>query len=247
MTLFALHGSAIAGGAGRRRRRSTSASASRSPRWRASSTPPFTRLSAPRYATVIAAAAGAAAARVPDDPEPGRLGAGPDRGGPARPVAAHHRDPPRPAGAALAARPPGAGRPGVARPTPMPRARPTSPAARRPDPADPPRTPPDSPPRPESAPEEPDLIIAGLTGRRRRWLPTRIFPGPRPAGAPAGRLGAARPAGHPAVGRLAARADLRAALLRQRGRPALLHRRPCCRPGSCPTRCAPGWSWCWPR
>jgi len=43
----------------------------------------------------------------------------------------------------------------------------------------------DAPPRPESAPEEPDLIIPGLSGRRRRWLPTRIFPGPRPAGAPA--------------------------------------------------------------
>ncbi|GIE95895.1 SCO7613 C-terminal domain-containing membrane protein [Paractinoplanes rishiriensis] len=43
---------------------------------------------------------------------------------------------------------------------------------------------PDAPPRPESAPEEPDLIIQGLAPRR-RWLRTRIFPGPRPAGAPA--------------------------------------------------------------
>jgi hypothetical protein len=43
-----------------------------------------------------------------------------------------------------------------------------------------------TPPRPESAAEEPDLIIPGLTGRRRRWwTPSRIFPGPRPAGAPA--------------------------------------------------------------
>ncbi|GLZ01369.1 hypothetical protein [Actinoplanes sp. NBRC 103695] len=42
-----------------------------------------------------------------------------------------------------------------------------------------------TPARPESQPEEPDLIISGLGGRRRRWLPTRIFPGPRPAGAPA--------------------------------------------------------------
>jgi hypothetical protein len=44
----------------------------------------------------------------------------------------------------------------------------------------------ETPPRPESQPEEPDLIIGGMTGRRRwKWLPTRIFPGPRPAGAPA--------------------------------------------------------------
>jgi hypothetical protein len=42
-----------------------------------------------------------------------------------------------------------------------------------------------TPDRPESRPEEPDLIIAGLAGpRRRRWLPTRIFPGRRPPGAP---------------------------------------------------------------
>ncbi|MBB2945579.1 hypothetical protein FB565_005312 [Actinoplanes lutulentus] len=44
---------------------------------------------------------------------------------------------------------------------------------------------PDAPPRPESHPEEPDLIISGLAKPRRRWLPTRIFPGPRPEGAPA--------------------------------------------------------------
>ena len=41
------------------------------------------------------------------------------------------------------------------------------------------------PPRPESRPEEPDLIIDALAGPRRRWLPTRIFPGRRPEGAPA--------------------------------------------------------------
>jgi hypothetical protein len=52
------------------------------------------------------------------------------------------------------------------------------------DPADPGAYDEDAPPRPESLPEEPDLIIRPLTGRR-RWLPTRIFPGPRPAGAPA--------------------------------------------------------------
>ncbi|HWS33404.1 MAG TPA: hypothetical protein VN408_11750 [Actinoplanes sp.] len=37
--------------------------------------------------------------------------------------------------------------------------------------------------RPESQPEEPDLVIHGP--RRHRWSPSRIFPGPRPAGAPA--------------------------------------------------------------
>jgi hypothetical protein len=58
--------------------------------------------------------------------------------------------------------------------------------AAAPDPADPGAYAADVPPRPESQPEEPDLIIESLTGnRRRRWLPTRIFPGPRPAGAPA--------------------------------------------------------------
>jgi hypothetical protein len=54
-----------------------------------------------------------------------------------------------------------------------------------PDPADPAAYGPDAPPRPESAPEEPDLIIRPMSGARRRWLPSRIFPGPRPAGAPA--------------------------------------------------------------
>ncbi|MFG1610948.1 SCO7613 C-terminal domain-containing membrane protein [Actinoplanes sp. NPDC049265] len=39
--------------------------------------------------------------------------------------------------------------------------------------------------RPESQPEEPDLIIDGLAPKRRWWRPTRIFPGPRPVGAPA--------------------------------------------------------------
>jgi hypothetical protein len=53
--------------------------------------------------------------------------------------------------------------------------------ARRNDPAEPE----ESTPRPESAPEEPDLIIQAMTGFRRRWSPSRIFPGPRPAGAPA--------------------------------------------------------------
>ncbi|MFI7598676.1 SCO7613 C-terminal domain-containing membrane protein [Actinoplanes sp. NPDC049681] len=58
------------------------------------------------------------------------------------------------------------------------------------------------PDRPESRPEEPDLIIDGLTGRkRRRWLPTRIFPGPRPAGAePAGSVPLAPPATPPSAG-----------------------------------------------
>ncbi|MEV4706547.1 SCO7613 C-terminal domain-containing membrane protein [Actinoplanes sp. NPDC049316] len=60
----------------------------------------------------------------------------------------------------------------------------------------------DTPDRPESQPEEPDLIIDGLTGRRRRrWLPTRIFPGPRPAGAPAaGSVPLAPPATPPSAG-----------------------------------------------
>jgi hypothetical protein len=56
-----------------------------------------------------------------------------------------------------------------------------------PDPADPAAYAEETPFRPESAPEEPDLIIAGLAGRRRRWSEAagRIFPGPRPDGAPA--------------------------------------------------------------
>ncbi|GIF19242.1 hypothetical protein BJ973_006287 [Actinoplanes tereljensis] len=59
----------------------------------------------------------------------------------------------------------------------------------------------DAPPRPESHPEEPDLILSGMTGRRRwRWLPTRIFPGPRPAGAPAaGSVPVAAPATPPSA------------------------------------------------
>lgn len=62
----------------------------------------------------------------------------------------------------------------------------------------------ETPFRPESQPEEPDLIIDGLTGRRRwRWLPTRIFPGPRPEGAPAaGTVPLAPPATPPSAGRL---------------------------------------------
>jgi hypothetical protein len=60
----------------------------------------------------------------------------------------------------------------------------------------------ETPERPESKPEEPDLIIDGLTGRRRwKWLPTRIFPGPRPAGAPpAGSVPLAPPATPPSAG-----------------------------------------------
>ncbi|AGL14648.1 SCO7613 C-terminal domain-containing membrane protein [Actinoplanes sp. N902-109] len=60
----------------------------------------------------------------------------------------------------------------------------------------------EAPERPETQPEEPDLIIDGLTGRRRwRWLPTRIFPGPRPAGAPAaGSVPLAPPVRPPSAG-----------------------------------------------
>ncbi|MFI5935535.1 SCO7613 C-terminal domain-containing membrane protein [Actinoplanes sp. NPDC051494] len=60
----------------------------------------------------------------------------------------------------------------------------------------------EAPARPETLPEEPDLIISGLTGRRRwRWVPTRIFPGPRPAGAPAaGTVPLAPPATPPSAG-----------------------------------------------
>ncbi|SNY28343.1 SCO7613 C-terminal domain-containing membrane protein [Paractinoplanes atraurantiacus] len=58
----------------------------------------------------------------------------------------------------------------------------------------------DTPLRPESAPEEPDLIIHGLTGPKRRWLRSRIFPGPRPAGAPAaGSVPLAPPASPPSA------------------------------------------------
>ncbi|GAA0533150.1 hypothetical protein GCM10010172_12500 [Paractinoplanes ferrugineus] len=56
----------------------------------------------------------------------------------------------------------------------------------------------ETPPRPESQPEEPDLIIEGMTGRRRwKWAPTRIFPGPRPAGAPAAATVPVAPAARP--------------------------------------------------
>ncbi|GAA2527312.1 SCO7613 C-terminal domain-containing membrane protein [Winogradskya humida] len=60
----------------------------------------------------------------------------------------------------------------------------------------------DTPARPETQPEEPDLIISGMSGRRRpRWLPTRIFPGPRPAGAPAaGSVPLAAPSSPPTAG-----------------------------------------------
>ena len=69
-----------------------------------------------------------------------------------------------------------------------------------PDPADPAAYEEDAPDRPESQPEEPDLIIRPLFGRRRRWLPTRIFPGPRPAGAPAaGSVPLAPPASPPSA------------------------------------------------
>ncbi|WP_030435045.1 SCO7613 C-terminal domain-containing membrane protein [Actinoplanes subtropicus] len=71
---------------------------------------------------------------------------------------------------------------------------------RRGDPADPGSYAPGSPPRPESRPEEPDLIIGALTGQRGRWLRTRIFPGPRPAGAPpAGSVPLAPPATPPSA------------------------------------------------
>ena len=69
-----------------------------------------------------------------------------------------------------------------------------------PDPADPAAYAADAPPRPESRPEEPDLIISGLSRPRRRWSPTRIFPGPRPAGAPpAGSMPLAPPATPPSA------------------------------------------------
>ncbi|MCO8273016.1 hypothetical protein M1L60_20685 [Actinoplanes sp. TRM 88003] len=59
----------------------------------------------------------------------------------------------------------------------------------------------DAPERPESAREEPDLILHGTTERRRKgWLRTRIFPGPRPAGAPAaGSVPIAPPAAPPSA------------------------------------------------
>jgi hypothetical protein len=70
-----------------------------------------------------------------------------------------------------------------------------------PDPADPSTYGVDAPDRPESRPEEPDFIISALAGRRRRrWLPTRIFPGRRPAGAPpAGTVPLAPPATPPSA------------------------------------------------
>lgn len=69
-----------------------------------------------------------------------------------------------------------------------------------PDPADPSAYAADAPPRPESLPEEPDLIIRPMSGARRRWLPTRIFPGRRPAGAPAaGSVSLAPPASPPSA------------------------------------------------
>ena len=69
-----------------------------------------------------------------------------------------------------------------------------------PDPADPAAYEEDAPARPESLPEEPDLIIRPLAGRRRRWLPTRIFPGPRPEGASAaGAVPVAPPASPPSA------------------------------------------------
>ncbi|WP_236642489.1 SCO7613 C-terminal domain-containing membrane protein [Actinoplanes utahensis] len=69
-----------------------------------------------------------------------------------------------------------------------------------PDPADPAAYAADAPPRPESRQEEPDLIIPGLNRPRRRWSPTRIFPGPRPEGAPpAGSMSLAPPATPPSA------------------------------------------------
>ena len=189
-------------------------------------TPASTRLAAPRYATVIAAAAGAAAAGVPVDREPGRLGAGPDRRGRARPAAAHHRDPHGPAGAALAVGPAGG------RPTARAGRRPTTPATPAPatspaasDAPTRPTRPPDAadaPPRPESRARgaRPDHPRPDRPRRRLAAAPGSS-PARGPAGAPAGRLGAAGAAGHPAVRRLAARADLRPALRRRRRRAAV--------------------------
>jgi hypothetical protein len=91
----------------------------------------------------------------------------------------------------------------------------------RPDPADPAAYAEDLPPRPESAPEEPDLIIQGLAGSRRRWLRTRIFPGPRPAGAPpAGSVPLSPPATPPSADWLR---ELTFALLCVAGAGALLN------------------------
>jgi hypothetical protein len=75
-------------------------------------------------------------------------------------------------------------------------------AARDADLADPASYSSGTPDRPESLPEEPDLVIEALTGRRRwKWLPARIFPGPRPAGAPAaGSVPLAPPATPPSAG-----------------------------------------------
>jgi hypothetical protein len=68
------------------------------------------------------------------------------------------------------------------------------------DPADPSAYAEDAPPRPESRQEEPDLIISGFNRPRRRWMPTRIFPGPRPEGAPpAGSMPLAPPAVPPSA------------------------------------------------
>jgi hypothetical protein len=79
----------------------------------------------------------------------------------------------------------------------------------------------DAPERPETAPEEPDLIIHGLAPRRGRWLPTRIFPGPRPAGAPAaGTVPLAPPANPPSADWLR---ELTFALLCVAGAGALLY------------------------
>ncbi|GID26630.1 SCO7613 C-terminal domain-containing membrane protein [Paractinoplanes brasiliensis] len=59
----------------------------------------------------------------------------------------------------------------------------------------------DPPERPETAREEPDLIIPGLSGPRRgNWLRSRIFPGPRPGDAPpAGSVPLAPPASPPSA------------------------------------------------
>jgi hypothetical protein len=80
----------------------------------------------------------------------------------------------------------------------------------------------DPEPRPESAPEEPDLVIPGMSGRRRRWwAPSRIFPGPRPAGAPAaGSVALAPPASPPSADWLR---ELTFALLCLAGAGALLY------------------------
>nr|BFE76418.1 hypothetical protein GCM10020092_097190 [Actinoplanes digitatis] len=226
LTLFALHGSSLFGGA------AIPATVFLGVTLLITAVVSFlyagvTRLAAPRYATVVAVQPVAPLLAYPAIESAARLGAGADRGRAHRPAAAHHGDPARPSWcrAGRSARPVAADRETLAAADAR-RAGAADYADRDVDPADPADYE-DAPARPESLPEEPDLIIDGLTGRRRwRWLPTRIFPGPRPAGCLGRRLGAAGPARHAAVGWPAARADVRPALCRRRGRAGLRGRRP---------------------